>query len=85
MKFYVHRDPNNKLQMIPYMNSQENAREILKNLGTNIDVVGGIFDETMLALRQCAGLELSHIYHPGRLREKLGVVPLAGSPQADAA
>lgn len=33
----------------------------------------------------CAGLELSHIYHPGRLREKLGVVPLAGSPQADAA
>ena len=31
----------------------------------------------------CAGL--SHIYHPGRLREKLGVVPLAGSPQADAA
>lgn len=28
----------------------------------------------------CAGLELSHIYHPGRLREKLGVVPLAGSP-----
>ena len=33
----------------------------------------------------CAGLELSHIYHPGRLREKLGVVPLAGSPQADGA
>ena len=51
--------PDIKLQMIPYMNSQENAREILKNLGTNIDVVGGIFDETMLALRQCAGLELS--------------------------
>ena len=51
--------PDIKLQMIPYMNSQESAREILKNLGSNIDVVAGIFDETMLKLRQCAGLELS--------------------------
>ena len=33
--------------------------EILANLGQNIDVVAGIFDETMLNLRQCAGLELS--------------------------
>lgn len=51
--------PGLKLQLIPFMNSQENAREILKNLGTNIDVVAGIFDDTMLKLRQCAGLELS--------------------------
>ena len=51
--------PDIKLQIIPYMNSQESAREILKNLGTNIDVVGGIFDETMLKLRQCQGMELS--------------------------
>lgn len=51
--------PDIHLQIIPYMNSQESAREILKNLGTNIDVVGGIFDETMLKLRQCRGLELS--------------------------
>lgn len=51
--------PGLKLQMIPFMNSQENAREILKNLGVNIDVVAGIFDDTMLKLRQCAGLELS--------------------------
>lgn len=51
--------PDIRLQMIPYMNSQENAREILKNLGTNIDIVGGIFDDTMLKLRQCQGLELS--------------------------
>ena len=28
--------PDIKLQMIPYMNSQESAREILKNLGSNI-------------------------------------------------
>ena len=51
--------PDIKLQMIPYMNSLENAREILKNLGENIDVVEGIFNETMLKLRQCSGLELS--------------------------
>ena len=48
-----------KLQLVPFMNSVENAREILKNLGNNIDVVAGIFDDTMLKLRQCAGLELS--------------------------
>lgn len=51
--------PDIRLQMIPYMNSQESAREILKNLGTNIDIVGGIFDETMLKLRQCQGMEIS--------------------------
>ena len=51
--------PDMKLQLVPFMNSQENAREILKNLGSNIDVVAGIFDDTMLKLRQCAGLELS--------------------------
>lgn len=51
--------PDIKLQMVPFMNTLENAREILKNLGTNIDVVAGIFDDTMLKLRQCAGFELS--------------------------
>ncbi len=51
--------PDIKLQMIPFMNTLENAREILKNLGINIDVVAGIFDDTMLKLRQCAGFELS--------------------------
>ena len=51
--------PDIKLQIVPFMNSLENAREILKNLGQNIDVVGGIFDETMLKLRGCSGLEMS--------------------------
>ena len=51
--------PDIKLQIVPYMNSVENAREILKSLGKNIDIVAGIFDETMLKLRQCSGLELS--------------------------
>ncbi len=51
--------PNVKFQLVPYDNTPENAREILAHLGQNIDVVAGIFDETMLSLRQCAGLELS--------------------------
>ncbi len=51
--------PDMKFQIIPFENTPENAREILGNLGKNIDVVGGIFDESMLELRRCAGLELS--------------------------
>lgn len=51
--------PGIKFQLVPYDNTPENAREILANLGQNIDVVAGIFDETMLNLRQCAGLEIS--------------------------
>ena len=50
--------PDIKFQIVPFENTPENAREILGNLGTNIDVIGGIFDETMLKLRGCAGLEL---------------------------
>lgn len=50
--------PDIKFQIVPFENTPENAREILANLGKNIDIVGGIFDETMLALRGCAGLEL---------------------------
>lgn len=51
--------PEIKFQLIPYENTPENAREILKNLGQNIDVVAGIFDDTMLNLRSCAGFEIS--------------------------
>lgn len=51
--------PGIKFQLVPFDNTPENAREILANLGQNIDVVAGIFDETMLNLRQCAGAEIS--------------------------
>ncbi len=53
--------PDVKFQIVPFENTLENAREILGNLGRNIDIVGGIFDETMLALRGCAGLELVRV------------------------
>lgn len=51
--------PELKFEIVPFENTPENAREILANLGQNIDVVGGIFDEKMLMLRKCSGLELS--------------------------
>ena len=78
--------PEIKFQIIPFENTPENAREILGNLGKNIDVVGGIFDETMLDLRRCAGLELSRepfccavsIHHKLAAKDKLKLEDLYG-------
>lgn len=78
--------PNIKFQLIPFDNTPENAREILGNLGANIDVVAGLFDETMLALRKCSGLELSRepiccavsIHHPLAQKDSLTVQDLYG-------
>ena len=50
---------NYKFQMIPFENNLENAQEILANLGENIDVIAGIFDEGILSLRQCNGIMFS--------------------------
>ena len=78
--------PNTKFQLVPFDNTPENAREILANLGQNIDVVAGIFDETMLGLRQCAGLEISRepiccavsVHHRLAQKTKLTVQDLYG-------
>ena len=51
--------PDMKFQLIPFENTPENAKEILANLGQNIDVIAGIFDDTMLNLRKCNGIEIS--------------------------
>lgn len=34
-----------KIELIPFENTPENAREILKNLGQHIDIVAGIYDD----------------------------------------
>ena len=39
--------PNLKIELIPFENTPENAREILSNLGKQIDVVAGIYDERL--------------------------------------
>ena len=78
--------PDLKFQIIPFENTPENAREILANLGKNIDVVAGIFDETMLGLRRCAGLALSRepfccavsIHHRLAAKDRLKIEDLYG-------
>ena len=80
------RHPDIKFQIVPFENPPENAREILGNLGNHIDVIGGIFDETMLDLRSCAGLELSRepfccavsIHHRLAVKDKLQLSDLYG-------
>lgn len=52
--------PDIKFQLVPFDNTPENAKEILKNLGKNIDIVAGAFDENFLKSRKCAGLPLSY-------------------------
>lgn len=84
-KIQVHC-PDIKFQIIPFENTPENAREILGNLGKNIDVIGGIFDETMLDLRSCDGLELSRepfccavsIHHRLAAKDRLNIEDLYG-------
>lgn len=51
--------PKLKFKLISFENTPENAREILANLGQNIDVIAGIYDDTMLKLRKCNGLKIS--------------------------
>ena len=78
--------PEIKFQLVPFENTPENAREILANLGKNIDVVAGIFDETMLNLRQCEGFEISReplccavsIHHRLAEKNKLTIKDLYG-------
>lgn len=78
--------PDIKFQLVPFENTPENAREILRNLGQNIDVVAGIFDDTMLNVRQCAGFEISReplccavsIHHPLAAKNRLEVSDLYG-------
>ena len=50
--------PNIKFQLIPFENTPENAKEILQNLGDNIDLVAGIFDDDFLITRKCSALKL---------------------------
>lgn len=80
------RCPGMKFKLIPFDNTPENAREILGNLGQNIDVVAGIFDDTMLDLRHCAGVQLRmepiccavSIHHPLAGKARLRVEELYG-------
>lgn len=78
--------PELKLKLVPFENTPENAREILGNLEQNIDVIAGIFDDTMLNLRKCNGMEISKelfccavaLHHRLAGKEKLTLEDLYG-------
>ena len=78
--------PEMKFKLITFENTPENAREILANMGKNIDVIAGIFDETMLELRGCDGTEILRepfcvavsIHHRLAKKEKITLDDLAG-------
>lgn len=77
--------PGLEIHMVPFINNAATASDILRNLGQDIDVVMGIFDDTTLGLRQCAGTELRRIplccavplHHPLAQKEKLTFADLA--------
>ena len=78
--------PDIKFQLVPYENTPENAREILRNLRQNIDIVAGPFDQRALELWQCSALELSRepircamsVYRPLAAKDRLTVEDLHG-------
>ena len=78
--------PDIKFQLIPFENTPENAREILSNLGQNIDVVAGIFDESYFNMKHCTGFEICRVpiccavslNHPLAQKDKLTVNDLHG-------
>lgn len=78
--------PKLQFQMVPFMNNPENAREILKNLGQSIDVLYGIFDDTLLDYRQCSGTKLMEVPiccavavdHPLAKKKQLEITDLYG-------
>lgn len=80
------RVPGLKFQLVPFDNTPENARVILKNLGENIDVVAGLFDENLLNYRECDGIELIKeklcvgfsINHPLAQKKRISIKDLYG-------
>jgi len=78
--------PNLKFQLIPFENTPENAREIMRNFGQTIDLVAGIFDADLMVERKSDGMELSKepiccavsIHHKLAEKEKLTIEDLLG-------
>lgn len=78
--------PDIKFQIVPFDNTPENAREILGNLGTNIDIVLGWFDDTFLDSHSCRALKLENepiccalsINHKLAFHKKLKITDLYG-------
>lgn len=51
-------DSSLKIELIPFDNTPENAREILSNLGKHIDMVAGIYDKPLI---EYSGCQVAHL------------------------
>lgn len=75
-----------KFKVVVYENTPENAKEILKSLGENIDIVAGVFDYDFPQTRGCTALELHKepircavsVHHRLASKEKLTIEDLYG-------
>lgn len=78
--------PEIKFQIVPFENTPENAREILSNLGQNIDIVPGWFDENFWGLEGCKAQKIEDdpvccalsINHKLAFNEKIKISDLYG-------
>ena len=50
--------PELRFQILSFDDRPERVRDIMENLGDEIDVIGGIVDQTHLSYRKCSGIEL---------------------------
>lgn len=78
--------PEIKFRMVNFDNTPGSSVRILRNLGQNIDVVAGLFDDAFLTERQCKGLILYRlpvhcavsIHHPLASKNQLRAEDLHG-------
>lgn len=78
--------PSLAFKVVGYENEPATARRLLANMGDEIDIVGGIYDEHFLASRKCAALPLRQMRldvamaadHPLAQREEVRLDDLDG-------
>lgn len=51
-------NPYLKFALVPFENTPENARELMKNFGSKIDMVAGIYSKNLLQERNCSAFYL---------------------------
>ena len=78
--------PNIEIEIVPFEKNPKNASEILDNLGNEIDMVFGMFDDTLNNLEDCSILKLSEeplliaipSNHPYKSKDSLTIDDLDG-------
>lgn len=78
--------PDIKFRIVPFENTPENAHEILSNLGKDIDIVPGWFDENFWGLKSCRAQKIAEdplccalsVNHPLAFTERLKLSDLKG-------